>query len=84
MNAVEVQLDFVKDSSGAVTLLVSHQGGRDTIARRISEGKGELPPKQEFEWRRWKSASARSRDFICPVARTRPNIVLVHAQPFYA
>jgi hypothetical protein len=45
MKAVEVQLDFVKDSSGAVTQLVSHQGGRDTIAKRISEGKGELPPK---------------------------------------
>jgi CubicO group peptidase (beta-lactamase class C family) len=45
MKAVEVQLDFVKDSSGAVTQLVSHQGGRDTIAKRINEGNGGLPPK---------------------------------------
>lgn len=45
MKAVEVQLDFVKDSSGAVTHVVSHQGGRDSIAKRISEGKGELPRK---------------------------------------
>jgi CubicO group peptidase (beta-lactamase class C family) len=45
MKAVEVQLDFVTDASGAVTNVVSHQGGRDTNAKRISEGKGELPPK---------------------------------------
>jgi CubicO group peptidase (beta-lactamase class C family) len=45
MKAVEVELDFVTDASGAVTNVVSHQGGRDTNARRISEGKGELPPK---------------------------------------
>jgi CubicO group peptidase (beta-lactamase class C family) len=36
MKAVEVQVDFVKDASDAVTHLVSHQGGRDTIAKRIS------------------------------------------------
>ena len=37
MKAVEVQLDFVKDASGAVTQLVSHQGGHDTNAKRISD-----------------------------------------------
>ena len=36
MKAVEVQVDFAKDASGSVTHLVSHQGGRDTIAKRIS------------------------------------------------
>jgi hypothetical protein len=37
MRAVEVQLDFVKDASGSVTHLVSHQGGRDTTAKRVSD-----------------------------------------------
>jgi CubicO group peptidase (beta-lactamase class C family) len=37
MKAVEVQLDFVRDASGAVTQLVSHQGGRDTIAKHIGD-----------------------------------------------
>ena len=37
MKAVEVQLDFVTDASGAVTQLVSHQGGHDTNAKRISD-----------------------------------------------
>ena len=37
MKAVEAQLDFVTDASGAVTQLVSHQGGHDTNAKRISD-----------------------------------------------
>lgn len=39
MKAVEVQVDFVQDTDGAVTQMVSHQGGHDTVAKRISEGK---------------------------------------------
>jgi CubicO group peptidase (beta-lactamase class C family) len=35
--AVDAQLDFVKDASGAVTELVLHQGGRDTRAKRTSD-----------------------------------------------
>jgi CubicO group peptidase (beta-lactamase class C family) len=45
MKAVEVQVDFVQNATGAVTQMVSHQGGRDTIAKRMSEGKGESRPK---------------------------------------
>jgi CubicO group peptidase (beta-lactamase class C family) len=41
LKAVEVQLDFVKDASGAVTHLVSHQGGRDTSAKRVSDAVAE-------------------------------------------
>jgi hypothetical protein len=37
MKTVEVQVDFMQDASGAVTQMVSHQGGRDTNAKRISE-----------------------------------------------
>ncbi|MGA9342213.1 MAG: serine hydrolase, partial [Rhodanobacteraceae bacterium] len=36
MRAVDVQLSFVRDpSSGAVTSLVVHQGGQDTLARKV-------------------------------------------------
>jgi len=30
LKAVDAQVDFVKDATGAVTHLVLHQGGRDT------------------------------------------------------
>jgi hypothetical protein len=33
----EVQVDFVQDASGTVTQMISHQGGRDTKAKRIGE-----------------------------------------------
>jgi hypothetical protein len=42
LKVVDAQIEFVKDSSGAVTHLVLHQGGRDQKAPRIST-KVELP-----------------------------------------
>jgi CubicO group peptidase (beta-lactamase class C family) len=44
MKAVEVQVDFVKDASGAVTHLVSRQGGHDTDAKRVTEDMPVTPP----------------------------------------
>jgi CubicO group peptidase (beta-lactamase class C family) len=40
---VDAEIEFVKDSSGAVTHLILHQGGHDQKAPRISD-KAELPP----------------------------------------
>lgn len=43
LKVVDAQIEFVKDSSGAVTHLVLHQGGRDQKAQRVSD-KAEGPP----------------------------------------
>lgn len=43
LKVVDAQIEFVKDSSGKVTALILHQGGRDQKAARISD-KAEAPP----------------------------------------
>jgi CubicO group peptidase (beta-lactamase class C family) len=43
LNVVDAQIEFFKDSGGAVTHLVLHQNGRDLKAPRIS-AKAEAPP----------------------------------------
>src|SRR5437667_688574 len=43
LKVVDAQIEFFKDSNGAVTHLVLHQGGRDQKAARTSD-KAELPP----------------------------------------
>jgi CubicO group peptidase (beta-lactamase class C family) len=43
LKVVDAQIEFERDSSGVVTDLILHQGGRDQKAPRISD-KAELPP----------------------------------------
>ena len=44
LKIVDAQIEFVKDSTGAVTQLVLHQGGRDQKAPRNSnKTEGILP-----------------------------------------
>jgi CubicO group peptidase (beta-lactamase class C family) len=49
LKVVDAQIEFVKDSSGAVTHLVLHQGGRDQKAPRIGEKAEGPPPRKEIQ-----------------------------------
>jgi len=49
LKVVDAQIEFVKDSSGAVTHLVLHQGGRDQKAPRISDKAETPPPPKEIQ-----------------------------------
>jgi hypothetical protein len=43
LRAVDAQIDFVADATGAVTHLVLHQGGRDTEGKRLPPVKAVSP-----------------------------------------
>jgi CubicO group peptidase (beta-lactamase class C family) len=49
LKVVDAQIEFVKDSSGAVTHLVLHQGGRDQKAPRTSDKAEGPPPRKEIQ-----------------------------------
>jgi len=49
LKVVEAEIEFLKDSSGAVTALVLHQGGRDQNAPRISDKVDAPPPRKEIK-----------------------------------
>jgi CubicO group peptidase (beta-lactamase class C family) len=41
LKAVDAQLEFVADNTGAVTGVILHQGGRDQLAKRVSDAVAE-------------------------------------------
>jgi len=49
LKVVEAEIEFLKDSSGAVTSLVLHQNGRDQKATRISDKAEAPPPRKEIK-----------------------------------
>jgi CubicO group peptidase (beta-lactamase class C family) len=49
LKVVDAQIEFIKDSGGAVTHLVLHQGGRDQKAPRISSKAEAPPPRKEIQ-----------------------------------
>ena len=49
LKVVEAQIEFFKDSNGAVTHLVLHQGGRDQKATRISDKAEATPQPKEIQ-----------------------------------
>jgi len=49
LKVVEAEIEFLKDSSGAVTSLVLHQNGRDQKAPRISDKAEAPPPRKEIK-----------------------------------
>jgi len=49
LKVVDAQIEFVKDSSGKVTDLVLHQGGRDQKAPRVSDKAEGPPPRKEIQ-----------------------------------
>jgi len=49
LKVVDAQIEFFKDTGGAVTHLVLHQGGRDQKAPRISDKAVAPPPRKEIQ-----------------------------------
>jgi len=49
LKVVEAEIEFLKDSSGAVNALVLHQNGRDQKAPRISDKAEAPPPRKEIK-----------------------------------
>jgi hypothetical protein len=48
LKAVEAEVTFQKDASGKVTELTIHQGGRDTVAKKVSDTVPETPQHHEI------------------------------------
>jgi CubicO group peptidase (beta-lactamase class C family) len=48
LKAVEAEVRFDKDISGKVTQLMIHQGGRDTVAKRVSDTVPTAPERHEI------------------------------------
>jgi CubicO group peptidase (beta-lactamase class C family) len=48
LKVVEADVTFQKDATGKVTQLTIHQGGRETVARKVSDTVPEAPPRHEI------------------------------------